>query len=124
MKDYISFKEYYMASIDDESRIQSIQNKIISVYEEFDGLIPEDESCADIVEMLPRTTIDNRVLSKQFYPGLNATQINEATANKKSGNAPDYLKNHHDLSMAKRMISRKSNPMSIIPEPVRLLMMI
>jgi hypothetical protein len=110
MKDYISFKEYYMASIDDESRIQSIQNKIISVYEEFDGLIPEDESCADIVEMLPRTTIDNRVLSKQFYPGLNATQINEATANKKSGNAPDYLKNHHDLSYGETDDIKKIEP--------------
>jgi RimJ/RimL family protein N-acetyltransferase len=99
MKDFISFKEYYITAIDDPSRIESIQSKIISVYEEFDGIVPEEESCADIVGMLPGTTVDKKVLSKQYYPGMELSEyLDESTSNKKSGEVPDYLKNHHDLS--------------------------
>lgn len=105
MKDFISFKEYYMTAIDDPGKILTIQNQIVSVYEEFDGIIPEEESCADIVEMLPSSTVGNKVLTKQPNPGMN-----ESTGNKKSGKAPDYLKNHHDLTYGEDDSNKSEEP--------------
>jgi hypothetical protein len=93
MHDYISFKEYYMTTLENFDDIKAIEDDIISIYEEFDGLLPENESCADIVDMLPPTTVSKKVLSKQDIPGLI-----ESTRDKKYGKLPDYLKQHQILS--------------------------
>ena len=76
IRDLISFKEYQLTCLESVNDIIKLQNEIYSLYEEFDGLINEDDSVnIEIDESLRHVN----------------------TRNKYTGDAPGYLSNNHNL---------------------------
>lgn len=76
IQDLISYKEYKLTCIENTDEIMKLQNEIYSLYEIFDGIIDEPES--KDIEFKEVSWISN-------------------TRNKKTGEAPGYLRNNHDL---------------------------
>lgn len=92
IKDMIEFKEYCICAADELGiSINECQSEIISLYEELDGIIDEDG--ADLVEMLPQQGMQ---YAKENIFKPNGSWIAN-TRDKKTGNAPRYLSQNHDM---------------------------
>lgn len=100
IKDMISFEEYKLTWADEinESAIE-IQNRILSLYEEFDNLLDENG------DPLEETFADNIA---PMLPGVRHLEELVNTTNKKTGNIPSYLGRNHNLNYGEDDINTKS----------------
>ena len=79
----ITFKEYLVTALESVELIEEAQSDVYEAYDELDGLIPEEEACADVAAFLPGP--GNKVIEE------------EATSHKAKGTMPTYLRKHHAM---------------------------
>lgn len=87
LSELISFKEYQLTCMENTADIVNLQKEVYSLYEEYDGL--EGESAAAIADMLPPSSSGDGEMTESPW------MVN--TRNKKTGDAPSWLANNHNL---------------------------
>ena len=93
MEDYILYQEYKLCGAKNESERTIIMESINRTKKALEPLMIEEDVADSVIPMLPGARVSKPILSKQFTEALSSN-----TRNKKTGKAPGYLKNNHDLS--------------------------
>ena len=93
MEDYILYQEYKLCGAKNESERALIMESINRTKKALEPLMIEEDVADSVIPMLPGARVSKPILSKQFTEALSSN-----TRNKKTGKAPGYLRNNHDLS--------------------------
>ena len=93
MEDYILYQEYKLCGAKNESERTLIMESINRTKKALEPLMIEEDVADSVIPMLPGARVSKPILSKQFTEALSSN-----TRNKKTGKAPGYLRNNHDLS--------------------------
>lgn len=93
MEDYILYQEYKLCGAKNESERTIIMESINRTKKALEPLMIEEDVADSVIPMLPGARVSKPILSKQFTEALSSN-----TRNKKTGKAPGYLRNNHDLS--------------------------